>query len=60
MPLKPREAIRLILEKGGYKLREGGRHTLYMLNGEIIPIPRHGKDISTGVEMKIRKAIDGQ
>ncbi len=58
MPLTPRQAARLVLDNGGTFLRHGSRHDLYKSkDGTIIPIPRHPKDLSSGVEKDIREKL---
>jgi hypothetical protein len=57
MPLTARQAIKLIIEAGGYFYEHGGAHDLYMLNGHKIPVPRHSGDLSSGVEGSIKRAI---
>lgn len=52
-----REAIRLILDAGGVYVRPGSNHDIYALDGHLIPIPRHGRDLSKGVESQVLKAV---
>ena len=57
MPLTSRNAIKMIIEAGGSHCANGAEHDIYQLGGTKIQIPRHAGDLSTGVEMKICKAI---
>lgn len=58
MPVKPRDAVKLVRENGGTFLRHGERHDLYLSpTGNIIPIPRHAKDLTIGVEKDIKRKL---
>ena len=59
MPLTVREAVRMIMEKGGRKVRPGAEHDVYYVNGQFVQVPRHRGDLSPGVERQIRKALTG-
>lgn len=58
MPLTAREVIKLIKKMGGRFVRHGGRHDIYeTADGTEIQVPRHAKDLSSGVERDIKQKL---
>lgn len=39
------------------EVREGGSHTMVTLNGRQTTVPRHAKDLGTGLFQAIRKQL---
>ena len=60
--MKPAELVRrlrrLATRRGwAIEVREGGSHTRITLNGRQTTVPRHGKDLGTGLFQAIRKQL---
>ncbi len=60
MPMRYRDAVRYILDRGGMFVCHGREHdTFAMPWGTKIRVPRHRGDLSRGVEDDIKKRADG-
>lgn len=58
MPMTAKDAVRLIRKCGGKFLRHGKKHDIYLSpDGKEIPVPRHTKDLSPGVEDEIKEKL---
>ena len=60
--MKPAELVRhlrrLATRRGwAIEAREGGSHTRITLNGSQTTVPRHAKDLGTGLFQAIRKQL---
>lgn len=55
--MKTSELLKLLKKHGIYKVREGGRHTIFHspITGKEFPVHRHAKEIPTGTLDKILK-----
>lgn len=58
MSLNYREAVKLIRRNGGRFVWHGARHDLFETkDGKEIQVPRHAKDLSSGVERDIKEKL---
>ena len=55
--MKTSELLKLLKEHGIYKIREGGRHSIYHspITGNDFPIHRHNAEVPIGTINKILK-----
>ena len=61
MPMRYRDAVRYITERGGAFHGHGKEHDTFIMPwGTKIRIPRHRGDLSPGVERDIKLRADGK